>query len=88
MENLRNRIHVELVSNKKDYLKWTSEPSYMSHKIFDNDLFAIRKNVMLNKPGCVEMCILELSKVLMYELHYDCIKNKYGNNLRLLFRHW
>ena len=87
MENLRNRIHVELVSNKKDYLKWTSEPSYMSHKIFDNDLFTIRKNVMLNKPGCVEMCILELSKVLMYELHYDCIKNKYGNNLRLLFRH-
>ena len=87
MENLRNRIHVELVSNKKDYLKWTSEPSYMSHKIFDNDLFAIHKNIMLNKPAYVEMCILELSKVLMYELHYDYIKNKYGNNLRLLFRH-
>ena len=31
------------------------------------------------------MCILELSKVLMYELHYDYIKNKYGNNSRLLF---
>ena len=31
------------------------------------------------------MCILELSKVLMYEFHYDCIKNKYGNNSRLLF---
>ena len=44
MEELRNRIDVKLVSNKKDYLKWTSKPSYMSHKIFDNDLFAIRKN--------------------------------------------
>ena len=32
------------------------------------------------------MCILELSKVLMYEFHYDYIKNKYGNNSRLLFR--
>ena len=31
------------------------------------------------------MCILDLSKVLMYELHYDYIKNKYGNNSRLLF---
>ena len=31
------------------------------------------------------MCILELSKVLMYEFHYDYIKNKYGNNSRLLF---
>ena len=26
-----------------------------------------------------------LSKVLMYEFHYDYIKNKYGNNSRLLF---
>ena len=31
------------------------------------------------------MCILELSKVLIYEFHYDYIKNKYDNNSRLLF---
>ena len=31
------------------------------------------------------MCILELCKVLMYEFHYDYIKNKYGNDSRLLF---
>ena len=36
MENLRNRIDVKLVNNQKDYLKRTSKPSYMSHKIFDN----------------------------------------------------
>ena len=30
------------------------------------------------------MCIVELSKVLMYEFHYDYIKNKYGNNSKLL----
>ena len=36
MENLRNRIDVKLVNNKKDYLKFTSKPSYMSHKIFYN----------------------------------------------------
>ena len=44
MKNLRNRIDVKLVSNKKDYLKWTSRPSYMSHKIFGNDLVAISKS--------------------------------------------
>ena len=43
MKNLRNRIDVKPVNNKKDYLKWTSKPSYMSHKIFDNDLVAMRK---------------------------------------------
>ena len=31
------------------------------------------------------MCILELSKVLMYEFHYDYIKNKYNNRSKLLF---
>ena len=45
----------------------------MSHKIFDNNLVAIRKSKLalkLNKPAYNEMCILELSKVLMY---YDSI---------------
>ena len=31
------------------------------------------------------MCILDLSKVLLHEFHYDYIENKYGNNSRLLF---
>ena len=61
----------------------------MSHKIFDNNLVAIHKNInvtfKLNKPAYTWMCILELSKVSIYEFHYDCIKNKYGNNSRLLF---
>ena len=55
-----------LQAKKKDYLKWTSKPSYRSHKIFDNDLFAIRKKkvtLTLNKPGYTGMCILELRKV-------------------------
>ena len=53
MENLRNRIDVKLVSTKKeDYLKWASKLSYISHKIFDNDLVTICKNkftLTLNK---------------------------------------
>ena len=51
----------------------------MSHKIFDNELVAIRKNkvtLTLNKSAYIGMCILELSQVLMYEFHYDYIKNK------------
>ena len=44
-------------------------------QVFDNDLVVtIRKNKVtstLNKPAYTGMCILELSKVLMYEIHYD-----------------
>ena len=39
----------------------------------------------LNKPAYAGMCILDLSKVLMHEFHYSYIKNKYGNNSKLLF---
>ena len=48
-----------------------------SHKVFDNNLVAIRKSKLslkLNKPAYIGRCILELSKVLMYEFHYDYIK--------------
>ena len=65
MDNLRNRIDVWLVSNKRDYLKWTFRPSCMSHKKFDNDLVAIRKSkvrLTLNKTAYIGMYILELSK--------------------------
>ena len=36
MESVRKRIYVRLVSNQKGYLKWTSKPTYMSRKMFDN----------------------------------------------------
>ena len=87
VENLGNRINIRLANNEKDYLKWTSKPSYMSHKIFHNDLVTIRKrNVTLtvNKPTYVGKCIFGLSKVLMYAFHFDYIKNKYDNNPRIL----
>ena len=43
MKKLRKRMNVKLVSNKKDYSKWASKPSHISHKVFDSDLVAIRK---------------------------------------------
>ena len=51
----------------------------MSQKIFDYNFVEIHKNkvtLTISKPTYVGMCILELSKVLMYEFHYDYIKNK------------
>ena len=47
MKNLENRMNIRLVNNKKDYLKWTSKPSYISQKVFDNDLAAIYKTKVI-----------------------------------------
>ena len=76
MENMRKRISRRLVGNEKDYLKWTSKLSYMSLKIIDNDLIAIHKSkvtLTFNKLAYIGVCILDLSKVLMYKFHYDYI---------------
>ena len=52
-------------------------------KIFENDLVIAKSKV--NKPAYVGMCILHLTKIIMYGFHYDYIKNKYGSNSGLLF---
>ena len=60
----------------------------MSLKTFNNNLVAIHKSKLalkLNKPAYIGMCILELIKELVYELHYGYIKNKYNNKSKLLF---
>ena len=90
MENLRNTIDGQLVNNEKDYLKCTSKLSYMSHKIFDMNVVAIRKRKLalkFNKPAYVGIRVLELSKVLIYEFHYDGIKTKYCKKSKLFHRH-
>ena len=33
-----------------------------------------------NKPAYVDICILDLGKVLMYKFYYDYIKNKYDTD--------
>ena len=59
IENLKNRIDVRLLSNEKDYLKWTSQPNYMSQKIYDNDLATICKSeVTLTLKACVRYFLL------------------------------
>ena len=76
MENLQKRINVRLVNNEKDFLKYTSRPTHIIHKIFDENYAAIHEikpALTLNKPICVEFTVLELSKWLMYDFHYSFI---------------
>ena len=88
MENLRKRVDVRLVTNEKKLDKLTSKPTYVSSKIFNENLMAVHKVkevLTLNRPAYVGMCILDLSKMLMYDFHYNYINKKYNNRARLLF---
>ena len=65
MENLQKRINVRLVSNEKDFLKYTSKPTWVTHKIFGKDYAAIHEIkpvLMPHKPIYVGFTVLELSK--------------------------
>ena len=43
MENLRKRINIRFVNNKKDFLKYTSRPTYVTHKLFDKNFLLFMK---------------------------------------------
>ena len=88
MENIRKRVDVRLVTDENKLLKLASKPTYVSSKIFNKNLVAVHKikeTLTLNRPAYVGMCILDLSKTLMYDFHYNYIKDKYGDKARLLF---
>ena len=40
VEDLSKRMNVRLVNNEKDFLKYTSRPTYFTHKTFDKDYAA------------------------------------------------
>ena len=88
MESLRKRVDVKLVTTDKKLDKLTSKSTYVSSKIFNQNLMAVHKikeTLTLNRPAYVGMCILDLSKTLMYDFHCNYIKNKYGDRAKLLF---
>ena len=88
MENLCKRVDVRQVTDEKKLDKLTAKPTYVSSKIFNESLMAVHKvkeTLTLNRPAYVGMCILDLSKTLIYDFHYNCIKKKYDSRARLLF---
>ena len=66
-ENLCKWVDVRLVTNEKKLDKLTTKPTYVSSKIFNENLMAVHKvkeTLTLNRPAYVGMCILDLSKGL------------------------
>ena len=76
-----------MINDRKKYLKIVNKPNFILQKITDKNFVAVhcrRKMLNLNKPIYTGFCILELSKLLMYQFHYDYVLKTF-DNVNLLF---
>jgi hypothetical protein len=94
MEDVRNRINYELVTNEKRMEKTTSNPTHLRRKIIKSEdidgtsLVGVEKMkpvVKLNKPIYCGFTILELSKVHMQDFYYNVLKPYYGDKVKLCY---
>ena len=88
MENIRNRVDVRLVENREKAKKLIAKPNLKHWVCFDENLIGVhlkRIKLVFNKPVYCGMSILDLSKTLIYDFHYNYIIPKFGKKQKLLF---
>ena len=88
MENIRKHRNIKLVTNREAYLKAVMKPNFKSGVRFSESLMGCEMGkikVVMNKPVYLGQAILDLSKIVMYEFHYDYMKQKYPEGLTLCY---
>ena len=77
MENTRNHVNSSFVTNGRCYSRKTARPAYRFTSHFGNESFRIifseKEVTKLDRPIYCGAAVLDLSKILMYEFHYDVI---------------
>ena len=88
VENIRNHKDMKLVTSDKKYLKYVMKPNFKDGHPFSKHLFAVeieKSEIKMGKPVYLGQAILDLSKTLMYEFHYDYMRPKYGSKVNLCY---
>jgi len=88
MENIRKRISIKLVTTERKANKLMSKPSFKDRTIYSRDLMAIHMNnekLKFDKAIYVGFAILDISKTIMYDFHYNVMKKSYGNSLSTVY---
>jgi hypothetical protein len=88
MEDVRKHRDIKMKTSEKSAQFLVNKPTFSDRRIINEDLIMIemdKSSVLLNKPIATGVSILDLSKVHMYNFHYNTIKEKYGNDAKLLF---
>lgn len=88
MENVRNRMKMELVSDEKKCAKLINKINFQSMTRYHDNLAAIHLQTVelkFNKPIYVGFSILDISKTLMYDFHYGSMKQHFNENIELMY---
>ena len=88
MENVREHKNIKLVNSERKRKMYASKVNYKNTVHFTKKFMAMnmrRTKVVMNKPVYLGFAILDLSKIVMYEFHYDYIKPKYGGAAKLMY---
>ena len=89
MQNVRNEGKMDFIDCAKKAEKLIAQPSYERFDIIRDDLVSITRRktkIYFDKPIYVGSAVLDVSKLLMYEFHYDFIKQHFpGEKSRLCF---
>ena len=86
MENIRIHRNIKSITNREAYLKVVMKPNLKFGSLFGSNLMGCKMGkikVVMNKPVYLGQAILDLSKIVMYEFHYDYMKQKYPEGLTL-----
>ena len=85
MEIVRKHSDIKLVTTDKRRNQLASALNYHTTKYFSKNLMAIemkKTKVKMNKPVYLGMSILNISKTIMHEFWYDCIRPKYQDKAK------
>lgn len=83
LENKRKHKNVRLVTDTKVLEKLVAKPNFNTSIIVNEYLVAVSMNktvVKMDRPIYVGMSILDISKVLMYDFHYNKMVEFYGRD--------
>ncbi|KAL4148953.1 hypothetical protein QTP88_003083 [Uroleucon formosanum] len=88
MENVCQRIKIKLVSSEKCLQKHINKSTFKQCTTYNGNLAAVsleNKEIKFDKPIFIGFAVLDMSKTLIYEYHYDVMQKHYGEKIELMY---
>ena len=91
MENVRNHVDVKLITKWDGWYgaeAMIAKPNFHSRSVFAENLIAVemrKLEVKFDKPIYVDMCILDISKICLYEFHHEYMSSMYRDKCKIMY---